>query len=58
MESDEKRPFLHGADPVTEPLSVFDFPKSSGVRLWALPFCLKLQQLQILNSLLTPMFVK
>lgn len=29
------------------PLSVFEFPKPGGLRLWALPFCLKSRQLSV-----------
>ena len=28
-----------------KPLHVFDFPKTNGMRLWVLPFCLKARQL-------------
>ncbi|MFY9812115.1 5-methylcytosine restriction system specificity protein McrC [Aquabacterium sp.] len=28
-------------DAFADPLHVFDFPKTSGMRLWVLPFCLK-----------------
>ncbi len=30
-----------------EPLSVFEFPKSDGLRLWALPFCLQSRSLSV-----------
>lgn len=29
------------------PLSVFEFPKPGGLRLWALPFCLKSRRLSV-----------
>jgi 5-methylcytosine-specific restriction enzyme subunit McrC len=32
-------------DAFAEPLPVFDFPKTSGLRLWVLPFCLKAKRL-------------
>jgi 5-methylcytosine-specific restriction enzyme subunit McrC len=32
-------------DAFTKPLSVFDFPKALGMRLWVLPFCLEDRQL-------------
>ena len=32
-------------DAFTDPLPVFDFPKTSGMRLWVLPFCLKERRL-------------
>jgi 5-methylcytosine-specific restriction enzyme subunit McrC len=34
-------------DAFTAPLPVFEFPKSSGMRLWVLPFCLDRQRLEI-----------
>lgn len=34
-------------DQFTDPLPVFDFPKTSGMRLWVLPFCLKKRQLML-----------
>lgn len=34
-------------DAFTEPLPVFDFPKTIGMRLWVLPFCLKERRLKI-----------
>lgn len=37
-------------DTFTEPLPVFDFPKTSGMRLWVLPFCLKARQLKLPTS--------
>lgn len=38
-------------DTFDDPLPVFDFPKSSGMRLWVLPFCLKERRLKIRSSL-------
>lgn len=38
-------------DDFAEPLPVFDFPKTSGMRLWVLPFCLKKRLLMIPNAL-------
>jgi 5-methylcytosine-specific restriction enzyme subunit McrC len=32
-------------DAFHSPLPVFDFPKTTGMRLWVLPFCLKERQL-------------
>lgn len=37
-------------DAFAEPLSVFYFPKSSGMRLWVLPFCLKEHRLKLPTS--------
>ncbi|ASJ72812.1 McrC family protein [Granulosicoccus antarcticus] len=34
-------------DEFSEPLSVFDFPKNIGMRLWVLPFCLKQRRLML-----------
>lgn len=34
-------------DSFREPLPVFDFPKSKGLRLWVLPFCLKTKALRV-----------
>lgn len=34
-----------------DPLPVFDFPKTSGMRLWVLPFCLKERRLKVPTSL-------
>ncbi|QKE40311.1 MAG: McrC family protein [Ferrovum myxofaciens] len=34
-----------------DPLPVFDFPKTSGIRLWVLPFCLKERRLKVPGSL-------
>ncbi len=34
-------------DEFSEPLSVFDFPKNTGMRLWVLPFCLKQRRLML-----------
>jgi 5-methylcytosine-specific restriction enzyme subunit McrC len=34
-------------DAFNTPLPVFEFPKSSGMRLWVLPFCLDRQRLEI-----------
>ena len=34
-------------DVFADPLPVFDFPKSSGMRLWVLPFCLKEHRLKL-----------
>lgn len=34
-------------DAFADPLPVFDFPKSSGIRLWVLPFCLKKRRLVV-----------
>jgi 5-methylcytosine-specific restriction enzyme subunit McrC len=34
-------------DAFADPLPVFDFPKTSGMRLWVLPFCLKKRQLML-----------
>jgi len=33
--------------PFDRPLSVFEFPKPEGLRLWALPFCLKSRRLSV-----------
>jgi 5-methylcytosine-specific restriction enzyme subunit McrC len=33
-----------------QPLPVFEFPKSKGLRLWVLPFCLKSKRLEALPS--------
>lgn len=33
-------------DTFTEPLPVFEFPKTDGMRLWVLPFCLKERRLK------------
>ena len=33
-----------------QPLPVFDFPKTEGLRLWVLPFCLKSRQMSIPES--------
>jgi 5-methylcytosine-specific restriction enzyme subunit McrC len=30
-----------------QPLPVFEFPKTEGLRLWVLPFCLKSRQLAV-----------
>ncbi len=38
-------------DAFDDPLPVFDFPKSRGMRLWVLPFCLKERRLKIPSSL-------
>ena len=37
-------------DAFDDPLPVFEFPKSSGMRLWVLPFCLKERRLKIPSS--------
>ena len=37
-------------DAFAEPLPVFDFPKTSGMRLWVLPFCLKERRLMLSTS--------
>lgn len=37
-------------DAFAEPLPVFNFPKSSGMRLWVLPFCLKEHRLKLPTS--------
>ena len=34
-------------DSFSEALSVFEFPKSSGLRLWVLPFCLEKKQMEL-----------
>jgi len=34
-------------DAFSKALPVFEFPKSSGLRLWVLPFCLKQKRLQL-----------
>lgn len=34
-------------DAFTQPLPVFEFPKSEGMRLWVLPFCLKSRRLSV-----------
>jgi len=34
-------------DAFADPLPVFDFPKTSGMRLWVLPFCLKERRLKL-----------
>jgi 5-methylcytosine-specific restriction enzyme subunit McrC len=34
-------------DTFTQPLSVFDFPKAIGMRLWVLPFCLNERRLKL-----------
>lgn len=34
-------------DAFGDPLPVFDFPKTSGMRLWVLPFCLKERRLKL-----------
>ena len=36
-----------GTDEFDQPLPVFQFPKTDGLRLWVLPFCLKSKLLQI-----------
>jgi 5-methylcytosine-specific restriction enzyme subunit McrC len=38
-------------DAFDDPLPVFDFPKSSGMRLWVLPFCLNERRLKVPSSL-------
>lgn len=38
-------------DAFADPLPVFDFPKTSGMRLWVLPFCLKERRLKVPSSL-------
>lgn len=38
-------------DAFAEPLAVFDFPKTNGMRLWVLPFCLKSRRLMVPNCL-------
>ena len=37
-------------DAFADPLPVFDFPKTSGMRLWVLPFCLKERRLKLPDS--------
>jgi 5-methylcytosine-specific restriction enzyme subunit McrC len=37
-------------DAFSDPLPVFDFPKTSGMRLWVLPFCLKERRLKLPDS--------
>lgn len=37
-------------DAFNDPLPVFDFPKTNGMRLWVLPFCLKSRQLMLPTS--------
>lgn len=37
-------------DAFHSPLPMFDFPKTDGLRLWVLPFCLKEQQLLVPDS--------
>ncbi|WP_114153322.1 McrC family protein [Chromobacterium haemolyticum] len=37
-------------DTFSDPLPVFDFPKTSGMRLWVLPFCLKQRRLKVPSS--------
>lgn len=45
-------------DAFADPLPVFDFPKTSGMRLWVLPFCLKERRLKVPTSPhLRPVFV-
>lgn len=34
-------------DAFADPLPVFDFPKTNGLRLWVLPFCLKRRRLKV-----------
>jgi 5-methylcytosine-specific restriction enzyme subunit McrC len=34
-------------DAFDDPLPVFAFPKTSGMRLWVLPFCLKERRLKV-----------
>lgn len=34
-------------DRFEQPLPVFEFPKTHGLRLWVLPFCLKTRSLEI-----------
>lgn len=36
-------------DTFTQPLDVFEFPKTNGMRLWVLPFCLRKRQLLMPN---------
>ena len=38
-------------DTFAEPLPVFEFPKTSGMRLWVLPFCLKERRLKMPSAL-------
>jgi 5-methylcytosine-specific restriction enzyme subunit McrC len=33
-----------------QPLPVFEFPKTKGLRLWVVPFCLRSRSLQVPNS--------
>ncbi|MNP21749.1 McrBC 5-methylcytosine restriction system component [compost metagenome] len=41
----------------SQPLAVFDFPKSPGLRLWVLPFCLQTKQMLLPTcGSLTPFF--
>lgn len=37
-------------DTFEEPLPVFDFPKTTGMRLWVLPFCIERPHLQLPDS--------
>ena len=37
-------------DAFADPFPVFDFPKTSGMRLWVLPFCLKDRRLKLPDS--------
>lgn len=37
-------------DDFSDPLDVFEFPKTVGMRLWVLPFCLKTRKLLLPNS--------
>lgn len=37
-----------------QPLPVFEFPKSTGLKLWVLPFCLRSQTLRLADDFVWP----